>query len=208
MNKWLKCGINKTWKVKLRNNPNSQDTVPVSFPGTIRTDSYTFDYLEFIKLLQVKYKLLAPVLAVILFSCNAEKSENESKAASNPMIGSWKMFEGASIQNGDTTITDYTRGLSFIKILNETHFAFFNHDLNKGKDTAAASFVAGGGAYTFKDSTYTEHLDYCSARDWEGHIFSFTVTIKNDTLVQYGREKAEGAGVDRVIIEKYVRVKE
>ena len=123
------------------------------------------------------------------------------------MIGSWKMLEGASIQNGDTTITDYTKGLSFIKILNETHFAFFNHDLNKGKDTSAASFVAGGGSYTFKDSTYTEHLDYCSARDWEGHVFSFTVTIKNDTLVQYGREKAEGAGVDRVIIEKYVRVK-
>ena len=178
------------------------------FPGTILADSYTFDYLEFIKILQVKYKLLTPVFVAILFSCNAEKSETESKAASNPMIGSWKMLEGASIQNGDTTITDYTKGLSFIKILNETHFAFFNHDLNKGKDTAAASFVAGGGAYTFKDSTYTEHLDYCSARDWEGHVFSFTVTIKNDTLVQFGREKAEGAGVDRVIIEKYVRIKE
>jgi hypothetical protein len=82
-----------------------------------------------------------------------------------------------------------------------------NHDLNKGKDTATAAFVAGGGHYTLKDSLYTEHLEYCNDRQWEGNDFAFTITIKNDTLVQRGIEKVESAGVNRLNIERYVRIK-
>ena len=78
--------------------------------------------------------------------------------------------------------------------------------MNKGKDSAAV-FVAGGGSYTLKDSLDTEHLQYCSARDWEGNDFTFTITIKNDTLSQYGIEKVERAGVNRINIEKYAKVK-
>ena len=44
-------------------------------------------------------------------------------------------------------------------------------------------------------------------REWEGHSFNFTVTISNDTLIQKGIEKVENLGIDRLIIEKYVRVK-
>jgi hypothetical protein len=54
---------------------------------------------------------------------------------------------------------------------------------------------------------YTEHLAYCSARNWEGNDFSFTISIKNDTLIQSGIEKVETAGVNRINIEKYVRIK-
>lgn len=59
------------------------------------------------------------------------------------MVGTWKLMTGTLIENGDTTVTDYTKNKSFIKIINGTHFAFLEHDLSKGKDSAA-DFVAGG----------------------------------------------------------------
>jgi len=57
------------------------------------------------------------------------------------------------------------------------------------------------------DSSYTEHLEFCSAREWENNDFHFTISIRNDTLIQTGIEKVESAGVNRLNIEKYVRVK-
>src|SRR5688572_21158129 len=123
-----------------------------------------------------------------------------------PIIGTWQLLSGTLIEKGDTTVTDYTQNVSFIKIINDTHFAFLQHDLKKGKDSAAV-FVAGGGTYSLTDSSYKEHLEYCSAREWEGNDFTFTVTMKGDTLIQRGIEKVESAGVDRVNIESYIRVK-
>jgi hypothetical protein len=93
-----------------------------------------------------------------------------------------------------------------IKIINGTHFSFFNHDLNHGKDSAAFYF-AGGGKYTLKDSLYTENLEYFSLREWENNKFDFVVKVQNDTLTQKGIEKIEKLGVDQIIIEKYVREK-
>jgi hypothetical protein len=136
-------------------------------------------------------------------------TRNEEKVAkpiSNPLIGTWQLLTGTIIEKGDTTVTDYTVNTSFIKIINDTHFAFLQHDKNKSKDSAAV-FVAGGGGYTLKDSLYTEHLQYCSAREWEGNDFTFIITIKNDTLIQYGTEEVPNAGVKKINIEKYVRVK-
>ena len=54
---------------------------------------------------------------------------------------------------------------------------------------------------------YTEQLEYCSARNWEGNDFPFIIQIRNDTLVQSGVEKIESENVNRINIEKYVRVK-
>jgi hypothetical protein len=127
------------------------------------------------------------------------------KTSHRLVIGTWQLLTGTLIEKGDTTITDYTQSTSFIKIINETHFAFLQHDLNKGKDSAV--FVAGGGSYSLADSLYTEHLEYCSAREWEGNDFTFALSIKNDTLIQKGIEKIESAGVNRINIEKYIRVK-
>ena len=93
-----------------------------------------------------------------------------------------------------------------IKVINATHFAFLRHDLNSPKDSSN-HFDAGGGSYTLNGNTYTEHLDYYSDHNWEGKTFNFTVSISHDTLVQKGMEKVENLGIDREIIERYVRVK-
>lgn len=144
---------------------------------------------------------------LVLLSCNEEARTKTTRAEKTELQGTWKLLTGTLIERGDTTVTAYTGKLSFIKIINPTHFAFLQHDLNKGKDSTA-SFVAGGGRYELKDSSYTEHLEYCSAREWEGNDFQFTVRIEGDTLTQYGVEKVEAAGVNRINIEKYVRVKD
>ena len=143
---------------------------------------------------------------LVIISCGEKSKTENAKQSSLPLAGTWKLISGTTIEKGDTTITYYTKNLSFIKIINDTHFAFLKHDLNKGKDSTAA-FDAGGGSYTLTDSTYTEHLEYCSAREWEGNDFKFTITIKNDTLIQSGIEKVENAGVNRINIEMYSRLK-
>lgn len=144
---------------------------------------------------------------LIAFSVSCSDLTNTKTETLPPLglQGSWKLISGTLIENGDTVTTDYTRDRSFIKIINATHFAFLHHDLKQGKDSAAI-FSAGGGSYTIADSIYTEKLEYCSDRNWEGHDFPFTITINNDTLIQKGVEKIESAGVNRLNIEKYTRI--
>jgi hypothetical protein len=143
------------------------------------------------------------LLITLLISCNNDKKEVEQPS----LAGTWQLLSGTLIEKGDTTVTEYTKDISMIKIINATHFSFLNHDLKKGKDSTA-SFVAGGGRYSLTGDQYTEYLEYCSDREWEGHDFKFTVTIKNDTLIQTGIEKLEEIGIERLNIEKYVRVKQ
>jgi hypothetical protein len=141
----------------------------------------------------------------IVVSCTKETKTTDDTRL--PIVGTWKLQSGTLIEKEDTTVTDYTKNLSFIKIINDTHFSFTNHDLTHGKDSTNATFSAGAGTYTLKDNTYTEHLEYCNAREWEGHDFTFTIEIRNDTLIQKGIEKVESAGIERLNIEKYVRLK-
>ena len=144
-------------------------------------------------------------ILMILLSCNSPVHSPETTSAKKPIEGTWKLLTGTLIEKGDTVVTDYTKGKEFIKIINDTHFAFLTHDLNKGKDSTA-EFVSGGGDYSLSDSLYTEHLAYCSDRQWEGNDFEFAVSIHNDTLVQQGVEKIDSLGVNRINIEKYVRL--
>ena len=146
------------------------------------------------------------ILSLLIMSCDATTEKDKSKQSTVPIEGTWKLLSGITIEKGDSTVTDYTKNVQFIKIINKTHFAFFNHDLNKGKDSTAV-FSSGGGSYTITDSSYTEHLEYCSDRQWENNDFKFTVTINNDTLIQKGIEKIENIGVNRINIEKYIRIK-
>ncbi|MDB5205187.1 MAG: hypothetical protein JWR72_262 [Flavisolibacter sp.] len=154
----------------------------------------------------MKIKIALVVITVALISCNNKTENSLSTPAQLPLIGTWQLLTAITIEKGDTTVTDPTKNSSFIKIINDTHFAFLQHDLNKGKDSLPV-YVSGGGSYSLNDSLYTEHLEYCSARKWEGNDFKFTVTIKNDTLIQSGVEKVESAGINRINIEKYVRIK-
>lgn len=151
-------------------------------------------------------KIVLLFIGIFLFACADKTEKKVSSSSINPLLGTWQLVTGTIIEKGDTTVTHYTNNISFIKIINDTHFAFLQHDLNKGKDSAAV-FVSGGGRYLLTDSTYREHLEYCSARNWEGNDFDFTINITNDTLIQSGVEKVAGAGVDRRNIERYIRVK-
>jgi hypothetical protein len=155
----------------------------------------------------MRYLFCYIVIAIFLFSCTGPATVAKKEGEKQELKGTWKLISGTTVEKGDTTVTVYSGDLSFIKIINDTHFAFLNHDLSKGKGQSP-SFTAGGGRYELKDSLYTEHLEYCSDRAWEGNDFSFTVTIQNDTLIQKGIEKVDEAGVYRLNIEKYSRVKE
>lgn len=154
-----------------------------------------------------KQYVLFSILA-ILVSCSEEAKNDPGISAITPIEGTWKLLTGTIIEKGDTTITDYTKNKSFIKVINDSHFAFLLHDLSKGKDSASAAFSAGGGSYSLTGNNYTEHLEYCNAREWEGHDFSFTITFSGDTLIQSGVEKLEAQGINRINTEKYIRVKE
>jgi hypothetical protein len=154
----------------------------------------------------MKIKIGCIVTTMIFISCSAPIND-QSKKPIMPLQGTWKLLSGTTIEKGVSTVTDYTKGKEFIKIINDTHFAFLSHDLNKGKDSATAVFSSGGGRYSLADSLYTEHLEYCSDRQWEGNSFDFSVTIDGDTLTQKGIEKIDSIGINRINIEKYIRVK-
>jgi hypothetical protein len=146
-------------------------------------------------------------LFFILLSCETKHTGGGPTLPANPMIGTWELVSGSTIQGKDTTTTDYTKNRKFLKILDSTHFAFVGHDLNKGKDSLAAFYTSGAGTYSLTDSTYTEHLQFCSDRAWEGNDFTFTVLIRNDSLTQTGIEKIEKLNVNRLNIERYARHK-
>lgn len=122
----------------------------------------------------------------------------------NAMEGTWRLISSTTIEKGDTSVTYYNKNRPFIKIINKTHFAFLYHNLDKGQDSIAI-FSAGGGSYSFSNYSYTEHLEYCSDRDWEDHEFNFKISFIGDTMLQTGIEKIENLKVDRMNIERYVK---
>ena len=151
-----------------------------------------------------KHYVFSLIISIGLMACSENIKKDPEVPATTAIEGTWKLLTATVIEKGDTTITDYTKDRTFIKIINDSHFAFLQHGTDKAKDS---SFSAGGGSYLLKGNSYTEHLEYCSAREWEGHDFTFTVTITGDTLVQSGVEKIETEGIDRLNTEKYIRVK-
>lgn len=144
---------------------------------------------------------IASVLVMFLLAC-----QQTATTVKLPLEGTWQLVAATSTEK-DSTKSTFNPDVKMIKIINGTHFAFFSHDLNQGKDSSKAQFSAGGGTYELKDSTYTEHLEYFNTRQWEGGTFQFTIRIKADTLVQEGIEKVEKLGIDHIIRETYMRVK-
>jgi hypothetical protein len=135
-----------------------------------------------------------------------KKSTAQQPGNSISLKGTWKLVSATKVSKGLTTFTDFTRNQEMIKIINDTHFAFVRHDLKpdaEGKN----NFDAGGGRYQLAGNQYTEHLDYYKDKNWEGKAFTFTVTIRKDTLIQTGIEKIESEGIDQTITEKYLKVR-
>jgi len=143
--------------------------------------------------------------AFVLSSCSNQSKQPEQPIPS-PLTGTWKMVSAITIKGKDTTVTDYTVGKEFIKIITPTHFSFLSHDLNHGKDSTA-SFVAGGGRVRMGEGKYTEYLDYCNFREWEGGVFELNYNIKDDTLITSSVEKIEKLGIDQLNTEKLTRVR-
>ena len=150
------------------------------------------------------YLLMA--FSILLTGCEVRK-KIDVKNDGIPLQGTWELLSETKIEQNDTTFTPAANNQRMIKIINESHFSFLRHDLKQGKDSTNAQFVAGGGSYTLNGNEYTEKLEFCNFREWENHSFTFDVQIQNDTLIQQGREKIEGLNIDRIIIEKYKRVK-
>ena len=145
------------------------------------------------------------IVIALLSSCVNENKNCESKKLQQPIIGTWKLVSVKIIANNDTTFSDYTKNVVGIKTITKTHFSFFQHDLNKGKNKDAI-FISGGGKCSFNDNKYTEYLEYCSYREMEDNKFEFDMKIKNDTLIQMGIEKVASLGINKFIIETYVRM--
>jgi hypothetical protein len=149
------------------------------------------------------YSLLLLLPALYFFSsCNSTANNNPKPSVD--IIGTWQLISDTMITKGTKAITDYTKNQRMIKIINATHFAFLKHSTQKD---SALKFDAGGGGYSLVGDKYTERLDFYNDKNWEHKTFNFTVSVKGDTLLQKGLEKVEKEGIDRVIIEKYIKVK-
>ncbi len=152
-------------------------------------------------------KYIAVTLLVwITFACTTKKEKpiptsNHKTQEVSPIIGTWKLVYGEIREKDSVEIKDLSKS-EFIKIINDTHFAFFNQEAG-----TADNFYGGAGTYTLKGKEYTEVLDYLGVLEVRGHHFPFTVEFKGDSLIQYGLEDVPDAGIKRHIVEKYIRVK-
>lgn len=150
----------------------------------------------------MKISIIQILILLVLFSCSEEKSTQvvAEKSTDNTIEGSWKLVYADIKENDSIQIKDLSK-TDFIKIINGSHFAFFNQERGTSEN-----FMGGAGTYTLAGSDYVESLDFINAPDYRGHKFPFKVEIKGDSLIQQGHEKIEAAGLDRYILEKYIRI--
>ena len=137
------------------------------------------------------------LVALCLSSCT---KSSEKLVHRNDIEGTWQLVYGQVKENDSLIIKDLSKS-SFIKIINGSHFAFFNQ-----VEDDAGQFYGGGGTYTINGDDYVETLTYTSALDFKDHTFPFEIEIKGDTLIQSGIEEIKEVGIRREIVEKYVRV--
>lgn len=158
----------------------------------------------------MKFKLISVLIGIYTISCTElpkKESSVEVNTSKLDITGTWKLISSHTIVAGDTTFQSFTDNVEGIKVINETHFSFFQHDLNEGKDSTSR-FSSGGGKYILNGNTYIEYLEYCNARAWENNRFEFELALHGDTLIQKGTERVEVLDVDRVIVETYARANE
>ncbi len=145
-------------------------------------------------------KFIFILILTILNSCTPKESQIEHNTSIN-IRGTWKMVYAETIENDSLRIKNLTK-TTFIKIINNSHFAFFNQEF-----TGNENFYSGAGTYTLKETIYIETLNFTSVESIKNHQFPFKVTIKGDTLIQSGLEEIKAEGIKRKIVEKYIRIK-
>jgi hypothetical protein len=143
--------------------------------------------------------------AMALAACKQNTATTAAVSIESPLNGTWRLLNSKSIVKKDTTDTSPKKGLETLKIYNDTHFTFFTHNIDK---SVPATYDSGAGTYTLNGESYTEHLKYCSEREWENHDFNFTMKVGHDTISQRGVEKIDSGAVhiDHIIIETYVKL--
>ncbi|WP_439184826.1 hypothetical protein [Carboxylicivirga taeanensis] len=148
------------------------------------------------------------LIAGLCFSCCDDKKT--STGFPEQYVGTWQLIS-SNYHSKDSVTSNMVKGQEMIKIITPTHFAFFLHDVQQGKDSSTVAYMSGGGTVGYSDGAYIENLDFCTARTWEGHTFKFDLELKGDTLIQQGVEELEELGLGEenlLLIEKYIRVKQ
>jgi hypothetical protein len=141
------------------------------------------------------------LIATLILNCSQKNTSTiEIKEAQINIVGTWKMVY-AEIKKTDSVIVKDLSKSNFIKIINNSHFSFFNQD-----ELDAKNSYGGAGHYTLQGNQYIETLNYTSVEAIKNHVFPFTIEIKGDTLIQSGVEEIKKAGIKQEIIEKYVRI--
>lgn len=140
----------------------------------------------------MKIRFVFTLLVLAFISC---------KEQPNKLVGTWKMVYAETFENDSIKIKNL-ENTAFIKIINETHFAFFNQQNDSNKN-----FYGGSGTYELNGQNYIETLSFTAVEAIKNHKFPFKVFIKGDSLIQTGLEEIKEAGINRMITEKYVRIK-
>ncbi len=130
-------------------------------------------------------KIAFVLIVTTLISCGGNTKRDLSKLSQIPIVGTWQLITGTHIEKGDTVVTDTQKKYLSLKSSTILILLFCSMILVKGRILQLPFFTCGG-SYSLNDSLYTENLEYCSAREWEGNDFSFQIAIKNDTLIQSG----------------------
>ena len=139
-------------------------------------------------------------LAFCYFNIENQEVKLNITNKSNGIEGTWKMVYAEMIENDSLKLKDLSN-TTFIKIINNSHFSFFNQENDSNKN-----FYGGAGTYTLEGSNYIETLNFTGEEAIKNHVFPFLIEVKGDTLIQFGTEKVEAEGIDRKIIEKYIKL--
>jgi len=145
-------------------------------------------------------------MIVAIISCNKKENSStvmdiDSRDPQSKIVGTWQLLYAETKTNDTIEVKDLTN-TTFIKILNDDHFAFFNQ-----RDRTSEGFYGGGGRYSLEGNVYKETLNYVAVEEVRGHEFTFNVEFKGDTLIQSGIEDVPDAGIKRFILEKYIKIK-
>ena len=130
----------------------------------------------------MKTALMFLIVSFLLISpgCGGSKS----------VIGTWEMISPAP---------DDPSATPSVKIISDTHFAFGTLG-DKGK------IFAGGGTYTYSDSTYTEFIQYHTINFLVGQRMAFKCLMEDDKWYHTGAFDINGRKF--TVNEVWQRVKE